>query len=115
MTEIKKAMQWLVNGETGRSSEFLMAYLLSDGAIDTSAYYPHDPSDFNRCVQLLDAVPSLRVKLNLIKNASKKWAALVVHWEELEVLLRSELGQRSAPKTYERMREIYKLVDEQND
>ena len=118
MTEIQKAMHWLLNCDTGMSSECLMATMLNGGKVKgitrETCSHPHDPSDFKRCVDLLNAVPTFRITLDVMKQVSKQWAVLVDHWDELETLLNEEIGQRSAPKTYARMKELFKLTEAQN-
>lgn len=49
---------WLANGETGLSSKTI-AFYLGYGIKPDIVRYPHDVSDFRRCVQLLDFVPCL--------------------------------------------------------
>ena len=118
MTEIQKAMHWLMKADTGLSSECLMATMLNGGPISggyASRFHPHDSGDFKRCVDLLNAVPTFRITLDVMTQVSKQWAILVRHWDELEALLNEELGQRSAPKLYARMKELFKLVEAQND
>lgn len=119
MTEIQKAMHWLLNGNKGMSSECLMATMLNGGPVEGKAwethFHPRDPSDFKRCVDLLNAVPTFRITLDVMKQVSKQWAVLVEHWDELETLLNEEIPQRSAPKTYARMKELFRLVEAQND
>ena len=116
MTEIQQAMSWLLSGHTGLSSECIMATLLSGGKVNGadwyhSTAYPRDPSDFKRCVELLKAVPSFRERLDLMKGVSNKWAVLVEHWDELENLLNEEIKNRSAPKTYDRMKQLLMHVE----
>lgn len=113
-TEIQKAMHWLLNANTGMSSECLMATMLNGGPVNgkdwKSRFSPADPSDFKRCVDLLNAVPEFREQLGVMKQVSKSWAVLVDHWDELEALLAEEILQRSAPKTYARMQELFKTL-----
>lgn len=115
MTELQKAMRWLLSGSTGMSSECMMATILNGSPIKCGnwkdSFHPHDPSDLLRCIGLLNSVPSFRAKLDLMKAVSSKWAILIDHWDELESLLNSELKQRSAPKTYARMKELFKLTE----
>lgn len=119
MTEIQKAMHWLLNANTGLSSECLMATMLNGGPVEGKSwethFHPRDSGDFNRCVGLLDAVPEFRERLDLMKQISKEWAILVEHWEELEELLKADkqINPRSAPQTYVRMKELFKLVEEE--
>lgn len=119
MTEIQKAMRWLLNANTGMSSECLMATMLNGGPVEgkdwKSWFSPADPSDFKRCVDLLNAVPEFRERLSVMKGVSKSWSILVDHWDELEALLNEEIPQRSAPKTYARMKELFKSVEVSND
>ena len=115
MTEIQKAMHWLLNGDTGMYSKCLMATMLNGGPVEGKAwethFHPCDPSDFKRCVDLLNVVPTFRVTLDVMKQVSKQWGVLVDHWGELEILLNEELRHGSAPKTYARMKELFRLVD----
>ena len=78
-----KLLEWFQSGETGASSKCIAAHLTgkkSDGS------YPHDAGDFGRCVGLLNAVPELRVMISTMAQVNAYWAALVVHWEDLEKL-----------------------------
>ena len=119
MTEIQKAMHWLLNANTGLSSKCLMATMLNNGPIEGegwgTTFHPADPSDFNRCVQLLNAVPEFRKRLGQMKAVSKYWKVLVDHWDQIEALLNEEIKQFSAPKTYDLMKKLFKSVEAQND
>lgn len=112
MTEIQKAMHWLVTCDTGLSSECLMATMLNGGPVDgkgwKSYFHPHDPADLKRCVKLLDEVPEFRARLDLMKLVSVYWTILVENWDELEASLRQEMRDtpREAPKTYALMKAL---------
>lgn len=112
MTEIQKAMHWLVTCNTGLSSECLMATMLNGGPLDgrgwKTYFHPHDPADLKRCVSLLDAVPEFRERLDLMKSVSASWSTLVDNWDELEASLRQEMRDtpREAPKTYALMKAL---------
>ncbi|WOE32791.1 MULTISPECIES: hypothetical protein [unclassified Acinetobacter] len=101
------------------SSECLMATILNGGPVSGNGwatyFHPRDPSDFKRCIGLLEAVPTFRSHLSLMKNVSKEWSVLVEHWDELEVLLKEEIPQRSAPRTYARMKELFNSVEPTHD
>lgn len=115
MSNLSKAMHWLINGETGLSSECMMATILNGGPISgnyKARFHPLDPADFERCIKLLEAVPELRENLIVMKDVSLKWATLIDHWDELENLYNQERNQRSAPKLYERMKELFQQVEE---
>ena len=102
--------QWLASDETGLSSKYLLMALRNEATKDHFAFaWPHDPSDFGRCVGLLDAVPELRDKLNVMRDANKhgaQWAALARNWTELEALYREELPSGNATKLMARMEEL---------
>lgn len=97
--------QWLQSDATGLSSLF-MCYVLTGKGRGRQNNHPHDPSDLNRCIGLLDAAPELRSQIIKMKEHGPVWSALIDHWDELESLLREELPTGQAPKCYERMRAI---------
>lgn len=106
-------LQWLSSGRRGISSNSIVQHLtgldtLRDGwRIDI----PHDPDDLDRCLQLLEVVPLLRVMLPGMATASPVWSALIGRWTEIEASHLEEVGLRwtkakSAPKTYALMRSV---------
>lgn len=84
---------WLANGQTGLSSE-AMAFYLGFGIIrnEDGRFHPRDPGDFNRCLGLLNAAPSLRRKLPEMAKLSKEWKRLVKDWDRIESTLTDEVG-----------------------
>ena len=82
-----------------------MAYVLADGP-HAANNNPHDPSDFNRCVGFLNAVPEARERLEMMSDKSPQWAGLVANWDRLEQLLREEFPTGRAPKLYREMEKI---------
>jgi len=113
MTEMQmEVLNWLANGRTGISSETL-AFWTAFGIKKDHRSHPHDPSDFNRCLQLLVAVPALREYLPRMKEMSPEWSRLVDRWDEVERTLLEEVGlgwskgrQLAAAQTYHLMKEI---------
>ena len=103
---------WLAGGERGVSSDSIVQHLTGiPAARGWGIDIPHDPSDFDRCLQLLEAVPALRLMLPEMATASPMWAALIERWAEIEACHLDEVGLRwtkgkSAPKTYEIMRSV---------
>lgn len=106
-------VEWLAGGERGVSSNTMVQHLTGWPALsnrwDGKGDIPHDPDDFDRCLQLLQAVPMLRLLLPEMATRSPVWAALVEHWPEIEACHLAEVGlrwtkARSAPKTYALMR-----------
>ncbi len=99
--------EWFANGETGLSSKTLALWLSEQKRPKKGVHFPWDPSDFRRCMLLLDAVPELREKMHTLPQLSKEWAAFYEKWDELEKNLRHEVAVgRTAPKTYGLIKEI---------
>jgi hypothetical protein len=97
--------------DTGASSKFMAATAL--GLKDRlGVCYPLDPSDFNRCLILIDWVPEIKDHFDTIAKTSPVWDALIERWDELEAMLTEEVGHRwanydaRASKTYDLMKEI---------
>lgn len=107
----KQVIHWLAHGEVGFSSKAMAMWLAFDTVPREPHCHPHDPSDFDRCLKLLDAAPWLRENLHKMARLGHEWAALVSRWDEIEASHLDEVGlgwtkARSAPKTYALMREI---------
>ena len=104
-----KILQWFADGETGVSSKCMA--LVSCGITPNHKSTPADPSDLNRCIKLVDAVPEVMGRAMAISEISEEWHNLMYHWDELVELFKSEVGEDwsngyHAPKTYERMKEL---------
>ncbi len=98
---------WLASDDTGLSSK-AMAHHIMGAYIDhrDRNAHPHDPSDFGRCHRFLEAVPEAREKLPKMAEVSPVWARLIGAWEELTALYLAELPTGTAPKLYERMKQL---------
>lgn len=102
---------WVRHGDRGISSNAMVEVFegYPQGLINgwsPFSTHPHDPSDFNRCYKLLEAVPGYREQLPKTKAVSNTWKVLVEHWSELEELLLEEEPSGKAPKMYKRMRKL---------
>lgn len=105
-------VEWLATTRTGVSSETI-AFWVGFGIRRSFASHPYDPDDFDRCLQLLDAVPELRSQLLVMRGISDAWARLVNRWNEVETMHLAEVGlgwtkARHAPQTYALMKLILK-------
>lgn len=111
---------WLLMGDTGISSETIV-YALSGTKVtdlekDLQGYkyklrtwdIPHDPSDFRRCLLLLEYIPEWRSRLPEVAEIFPKWKPIVDAWDELEYLYEQERHNEDgkAPKLYARMKEL---------
>lgn len=76
---------WLASDDVGASSCFMASVL---GQFSTNANYahPYDLDDFGRCSRLLDAVPELRSRLDLLAEQSPEWSRLVDCWDRIEAI-----------------------------
>ena len=109
VTETPGLVGWLCNGRRGLSSEAIATHLT--GATigrGNEKHYPHDPGDLGRCIALLDAAPTLRMRMPEMASAGREWAALDAEWDDLEAAYRRELdgGTGSAPDTYAHMKRL---------
>ncbi|WP_313043235.1 hypothetical protein [Acinetobacter sp.] len=115
---LSQAMHWLVNGSTGLSSKCLLATIINGGPVlggYDSKFHPHDPSDLQRCIGLLNSAPELRNHLHMMKKVSKEWKVLIEHWTELEASYELETGGnkfQKASKTYALMQDLFKSLEE---
>lgn len=107
-----RAMQWMAGGDTGASS-LTIARHMTGMPHDTSfgIAEPADGGDLGRCLRLLRFIPEWRSRMSEMAALSHAWAALVPHWDEIDALLRSEIGDDlplfgRAPKTYERIKAL---------
>lgn len=101
----EKAMWWIANGETGSSSKTIWNCLM--GNKDFQVNHPHDPDDFKRCYNLLEAVPEWKGELNKLKQLSKVWNNLVENWELL-----TEMYELNIKENWENYKKIgmYELM-----
>ena len=106
------AKEWLATGFHGISSMTIFKRLTGVKPPSLShERHPADPDDLGRCRRLLDQVPELQARLGEMADVSPVWQKLVAEWKELCQLMDSEApewrgGKGSAPKTYERMKEL---------
>jgi hypothetical protein len=107
-----KILDWFCTGEVGASSEAIAKVMIGKHGPSR----PHDPADFCRCLKLIRAVPEIRPRLHEMENVSGEWAKLIDRWDELEACFMAEVPgwlddrdcEKSAPKTYALMQEIFK-------
>lgn len=111
----QKTIEWLANGEIGRSSA-TMAFWIAFDIKCRDQGYPLDPADFDRCLRLLEAVPEMRPHLHRMSQVSKPWAVLAARWDEIEACHLEEVGlgwskAHSAPMTYKLMDSILRPLE----
>ena len=102
---------WLATGERGISSEAIASKLSGINIVNPiwATTYPCDPSDFGRCLKLLDAVPEFKPRLPEMMSVHPVWAKLLENWDELERLYKEEYKTGKCPKLYARMQEILQI------
>lgn len=103
---------WLLSGRVGISSRTIACATLGANDDLLGGSYPSDPSDYNRCALLLEAIPQCANGLRRLGEIGcPEWRALVRDWEAIRVSFIEEVGRdwsfaQSAPKTYALMKEI---------
>lgn len=110
-------LNWLANGEVGMSSKTI-AYKMA-GIVYNDSYgaHPLDPSDFKRCLKLVNMIPEIRPRLDEMRAVSKYWNALIENWDKLEKCFMDEVGgwlvgkdrDKKATMTFAMMEEIYNI------
>lgn len=107
--------RWLASGHRGISSEAIVSHLTGVPIGGSSGFgtYPYDPSDFNRCHELLTQCPELRLELHRMAELGPVWAALVERWDNLTRLFLAEVAQGTgkAPRTYKVMAELRDITE----
>lgn len=103
-----KILDWLAYGRVGASSKCMAMVALGREA---RGDYPSDPSDLNRCLQLIKAAPEVREAFPKIAALHESWNVLIENWDELEASFVGEVGDNwskgaSAPKTYQLMKNL---------
>ena len=103
-----KIIKWFGYGRTGESSE---AIALAITGSDVKKNYPRDPSDFNRCLLFLEAVPDARDHMYKVAHLSPIWKKFINCWDIIEDTFIQEAGLdwckgNTAPKTYKLIQAI---------
>jgi|JI9StandDraft_1071089.scaffolds.fasta_scaffold31308_5 hypothetical protein len=93
---------WRKSDDTGLSSLYLAAAL--SGQCTPEFAHPWDSGDFGRCVRLLEAVPELRPRLELLDHAPDPWPKFLACWAELEALYRAGRGAELSRRIAELVR-----------
>ncbi|HHC6515913.1 TPA: hypothetical protein ACN35K_003087 [Vibrio parahaemolyticus] len=109
--DLIKVLSWFARGRKGLSSECMA--LTAAGISVNRRSHPLDPSDFNRCILLIDWVPEVKDHFKAIASLSPEWNALIERWDEINKTFIEEAGfnwskAERAPKTYALMKEILK-------
>ena len=103
---LPEVLKWWKGDDTGISSRAIVCFFEGIPTDRWGYGHPLDPSDFGRCVRLLEVAPHYRKRLPEMTVLSNEWEVLAAHWDELEALYREELPTGSAPKLYDRMQEL---------
>ncbi len=112
----EQIIDWMCNSTNkGISSKAMAAAFLDRNPEDSGWFgnHPVDPSDFNKCLLLLETVPEARKHMDKVAALSKTWKTLVENWDRLEKCFLDEVGLNwekgrdlSASKTFEIMKSL---------
>ncbi|MGL4600312.1 MAG: hypothetical protein ACRCVE_02145 [Plesiomonas sp.] len=106
-----KILRWASKHSVGVSSSTMasIAVGLDKPFYGSSFCHPWDPSDFYRCMILVEEVPEIRDYFDDISSKCKTFKPIIDHWDELVSMLMSEMRNgRDAPETYKRIKELIK-------
>lgn len=104
--EYAAMVDWLMGDNVGASSKAILGAAIGGY---NGFYYPCDPSDFNRCLLMLEAVPSAWVGVSRLAQKHEKWAVVDENWDRIKESFLEEAGynwskSNNAPKTYKLMK-----------
>lgn len=89
---------WLASDDVGMSSKFMASVLT--GEFQAEFAIPYDPSDFGRCVRMIQAVPELAPRIGEMRKHGPMWTAVADKWERWSEMLNEE----QCKALYEEMR-----------
>lgn len=99
-------LKWIATGERGVSSETIVTMLAGVDLVQGRGCEPYDPSDFRRCLLLLEAVPELKPKMERMKFVSEYWKLLIENWDELVKMYNEEKHNGTTPRLYAKMSKL---------
>lgn len=110
--------EWISSDDVGESSKFMSFIVFEDELKGTAFFnermvkekpYPHDPSDFGRCVRMLEATGySLDLNLKIkIAYSSKYWDKVMENWDDWVKLYKQGDGE----KLYKEMQKAYNSIN----
>lgn len=102
-------LEWFATGERGLSSETIARHLIGQPHTGRKTFNgiwtPSDPSDFRRCMLLVESLPDPAAAIEQCRSLSQAWACLVEDWAEITKTLKREMADESlkgmAKQTYE--------------
>lgn len=99
-----KEIEWYQGTRTGISSETIWSVMTGHPVRRHNV--PLDPSDFNRCYQLLLLFPDWRPRLQEVADRFPEWQVFVDHWDELERLFLRDKATGSCQEMFDLMRQL---------
>lgn len=91
--EEKRALHWIIGGDTGVSSMAIWAVMMDQvepGTQGVSEFLVHDvpkdAGDFGRCHRLLEFIPEWKRRLHEVGEAIPRWQPFVREWKAMEDL-----------------------------
>ena len=88
---ILKILKWMLTGNTGISSECIASVMA--GITPKRKDIPYDPSDFERCLGLVNTVPGIRERLPEMREVSTKWNQFMDSWDAIEKSFMEEVPE----------------------
>lgn len=105
-----KVLEWSSNNDVGCSSATMASIAVGLKKPFYGDYFsaPRDPSDFRRCMTLVDTIPEIKDHFPVIKKKCKQFAVVIDNWDLLCETLRidMETNKRCAQKTWDLMKDL---------
>lgn len=104
----RRALEWLLSGDTGSSSRAIVRHMFGVASGDVWSY-PSDPGDLGRCLRLLELIPEWKPRIQEMASTGPGWAGQVAIWDDLASSMDTEVGidwskGKRAPETYRKMK-----------
>lgn len=99
----KKAVNWLLSGDTGISSESMLVTALGIKSKRVGMHglnAPYDPSDFKRCLELVKEIPEIKEFFPEISKKIPVFKKILENWNELEDIYEKDKKYGISPELY---------------
>lgn len=101
-----RIIHWFVSGDTGVSSESMVAVAVQAQSLTERLDAPHDPADFGRCYRLVQAVPEIREHFSDIGATIPSFKGILDRWDDLVAIYERDLPMGKSTELHQRIKEL---------
>ncbi|WP_124829234.1 MULTISPECIES: hypothetical protein [unclassified Burkholderia] len=103
---LQKIVRWYIAGDTGVSSESMVAVVARAKSLAHELDAPYDPADFGRCYRLVKAVPEIRGRFSDIAAAIPTFKGILDNWNQLVAIYERDLPTGKSTELHQRIRQL---------